>query len=920
MAFDTHPSILARRSLPRQDTCCDIDSPYGWSLVPYPVHFLSSSDEQEDHKQEAVAYQLLLGRLDSFATFGLTEGAYVRVVKTDWIGEQQYSYCVLKISRKHALVATWVGFLDIGEKDRRMLLKELKDTVLCGLLDPHDLSEEDGGTPDLISTAANSDPSSAQLQRSSASRNSDRNGSEGDISDSETEDAENSMPHTWHGMHQDDQQRWLRMCDTSLETQKSQGDSIASNASNMSNGGGSGSSDEDDTAQGNDAFADDDSTSILSDLFIEPRQCDSTAKPFCDSLRAHSESPSNTRRSSCSPKDSFINASELHGRTSTPTRPRPVRVFEGDDGDLQDIILTLEPDGKLPCVSALETPDRQTPLSELHEPTSVVLQNNLVALLPGAPFSDQVEPHVNSYGSLARHLWQLQTQYDYDDEKIAIEVDSAVIARGLAHQRLNDGFVQVLSSDGGTTFAKEFQLNILPTPDAEASEQSELNNVKPLGCAISEPGITGTCLIHYTVSAADTTGNVLSQVWVEPQSGQVVDDLAHFNGLTFEELSRYIFHKDKQFVSAVSTFQYLETLAIQQLDSEFDLHGLPKLSPVLDMRAAMMPNAPPLRFEKGTSITDMEFQLDLTSITEFAHSVELRFPGFSDELAGHVVSIRTQGLPVTQQPQTSDKQAMTEEDLLQGVITYQSSSDFRQDLLVNMLRTGCGIEVTLDAKNSSFASKILGSEQTEGHSGYHCFVTTFEDHLMLTLVASPRIVLESARTSTSEDTDQTLKDYHGVVRVFECKKEDILRSTFNPNQQFQHDVVDFSNERLCGIVDNIPDFGTSKSLPRYVTILCSLYIKSFVASIYWCLQLGLAVTPEDMHNARDVCASSDEEVNLTELLKRLAVKTDQPVAPGIRVFFWNTVLLHVCIPAWRTCTALELSLGMHVLHVDMVGR
>ena len=850
---------LNQSSLSHYMQSCVISTILSASKASAPSHGAGVSDNLKDHTQEAVAFQLLLERLSSFASFGLTEGVYVRVVKTDWISTVQYSYCVMKISRKHALVATWIGFLDVPDKVRLDLLHDLKNNVLCGPL-THPPRHHPNSSSKGRESSGRSTP--RHIRGSTNSTTFDKNHSDDesiqrseDESESDTEDRYRA--HTWHGMHQDDQQRWLSMFEgTSTRVEDSD-------------------------------IVDDDA---VADVRAKRNESLSEASETNDAQDAAFDEPDKSdvlENSSGVTKSPLVAASaELHRVASTPSPAfeRDLSVGSSEIID-QDVTVALDHDGLIqtPVISVGSTehvlPDEHT------RPKSFVLQNNLVALLSGSPACDQVEAHVNSYGCLTGHVWHLKTAHDYNDEDVAIDIAGGVIVRGIKNLRLNDGFRQVLSLNGVTTFVKEFKMHIHPpapnttAPDLQDPLTSGKHAPEQQG---GETGMQaeGSCMIHYTVSASDDTDTVLSQMWVEPQCGHVVSDLTHFNGLSFDELSDRIFYRDQQFISAVCTFQYLEILSNLQLATELDIHGLPNLPPVLDLRSTSQPRIPPKTFTNGASTKDMRFQLDLVSIIEHTHSVEIRFPGFSDELASHMVAIRTNSLPITHVKE--DRSATyKEEDGFESTITYQSSSDFRQDLLVNMLRTACGVEVTLDAQSSANASKLFGSDDPKGHNNYHCFVTTFDDHIVLTLVASPRIVSESPPPPQTKDENECNKDYHGIVRVFECKKDDIRTSSSSREKKYQHDIIDFANERLCNMNERLPDISGSKSLPHYITVLCSLYVKCFVASIYWCLQLNLPVTKQDMHNARDVCASRDEEVNLTQLLKRLAVKTDRQIAPGL---------------------------------------
>ncbi|KAM7388831.1 hypothetical protein PAMP_024978 [Pampus punctatissimus] len=119
----------------------------------------------------------------------------------------------------------------------------------------------------------------------------------------------------------------------------------------------------------------------------------------------------------------------------------------------------------------------------------------------------------------------------------------------------------------------------------------------------------------------DTELNLVTECWVEPQSGTVMncmDQHRHFQGLKYQEIPQAIFPRDLTCMSTMMTFEYLSQLC-QNKDQVWSLPAVLK-----EVRAEAL--------SSEDSIHMVPFQFDLIQLLPKCQQVELFFLTFSTEM------------------------------------------------------------------------------------------------------------------------------------------------------------------------------------------------------------------------------------------------------------------------------------------------
>lgn len=520
---------------------------------------------------------------------------------------------------------------------------------------------------------------------------------------------------------------------------------------------------------------------------------------------------------------------------------------------------------------------RSTPIST-QEGSSIeklsacsLLQNNVAMLISRHAAEPQAveliaknvhpEGHIDSFGSRTSYTWQLATDHDTET---AVEVEGSIISAGIEHLRLRDGFKCVKKTSSTSVLLREFEVN----------------------CQRCADNACGTCVVIYSVSTSHSSRTVTTEIWVEPVYGVVrTDSVAKFKGCSTAELFSMIVVEDERFVSAACTYHTVASIGVS-LPAGVQCPPTPELGWPSHAGNPFFfdPDAVISSSVAGAVVAvDVPFNFDITSLLEYARtSIDVTLPGFSAPLTAETMDMSVKrpsestsdgGSPSSTQSSNSSREPQSH---------YVSTADFRQSLLVALLRQACDLEIPLTSAACATISKLIPAPSSVER--FHCFATNYNETIVLTIVTSPRVSRSQATFGGPNQSSNTGIDEHTVIRFFECQKIDVFDHTSANDRPIQSDHVDwnFSQNRLCNVVEAIPDTSPhSNSLNQHIEVLVELYIKSYVEAIFRCLQLRRSVMIQDVHNARDVCESVDEEIDLTELFQVLLHNT-RDVAPGLQ--------------------------------------
>uniref|UniRef100_A0A673A013 SZT2 subunit of KICSTOR complex n=1 Tax=Sphaeramia orbicularis TaxID=375764 RepID=A0A673A013_9TELE len=403
----------------------------------------------------------------------------------------------------------------------------------------------------------------------------------------------------------------------------------------------------------------------------------------------------------------------------------------------------------------------------------------------------------------------------------------------------------------------------------------------------------------------DTDLNLVTECWVEPQSGTVMncmDQHRHFQGLKYQEVPQAIFPRDLACMSTMMTFEYLSQLcqnkdqvcmlflcyvvsgealasdSIHMVPFQFDLiQLLPKCQQQLH-GSPCLPNELLLSLFHSSleqELSDREIPLVDSDHVTFMHHILER------ERDGHVAPF---SLPVIkdlvdEEPLLGERSCSTPQ--WRCYAKYISSQQILLTFLpatftdVLMLMAS-GLETepqsnistqeedTLTASNKSQADSLSGS--TSG-------LERSESGLSLTTKMRRNFHISFSRQVSQQSTSDS-SQLRCPVYVYNCSLEQLKEQLVHPSSSRQPRDIFFrslSQDRSSPSpwTDLLTQPHKHKDLANYCSLLQEHYHQSYVKGVYRSLQQSYNISSHDVLMAMDYCEESLQEIDVTSFLQTL---------------------------------------------------
>uniref|UniRef100_A0A3B5B4W1 SZT2 subunit of KICSTOR complex n=1 Tax=Stegastes partitus TaxID=144197 RepID=A0A3B5B4W1_9TELE len=379
----------------------------------------------------------------------------------------------------------------------------------------------------------------------------------------------------------------------------------------------------------------------------------------------------------------------------------------------------------------------------------------------------------------------------------------------------------------------------------------------------------------------DTELNLVTECWVEPQSGTVMncmDQHRHFQGLKYQEIPQAIFPRDLACMSTMMTFEYLSQLCqnkdqvcslpaglkdtIHMVPFQFDLiQLLPKCQQVelffltFSTGTEQIHSSPCLPNELLLSLfhsslehelSDREIPLAGSDHATFMHHILER------ERDGHVAPF---SLPVIK------GQCMSEVNVALIVNIKQHCYHIIQVRLVNLMTVS--IFQTSPDLGEKEGVQFSEPRKTDFHISFSRQVS---------------------QQSTSDGCQLKCPVY-----VYNCSMEHLKEQLVHPNSSRQPRDIFFrslSQDRSSPSpwTDLLAQPHKHKELANYCSLLQEHYHQSYVKGVYRSLQQSYSISSQDVLMAMDYCEESLQEIDVTSFLQTLCghirVFREHGKAPG----------------------------------------
>uniref|UniRef100_A0A7N8XHG3 SZT2 subunit of KICSTOR complex n=1 Tax=Mastacembelus armatus TaxID=205130 RepID=A0A7N8XHG3_9TELE len=338
----------------------------------------------------------------------------------------------------------------------------------------------------------------------------------------------------------------------------------------------------------------------------------------------------------------------------------------------------------------------------------------------------------------------------------------------------------------------------------------------------------------------DTELNLVTECWVEPQSGTVMncmDQHRYFRGLKYQEIPQAIFPKDLACMSTMMTFEHLSQLC----QNKDQVCSLP---------------AEPLAAEN--SIHMIPFQFDLIQLLPQCQQVELLFLTFSTGTYSF-----SNGDLVEEEPLLASRSCSTPQwrcyakyiSPQQIFLTFLPAS-FTDVLML----IASGLENEPRKFWTIYSSNFfLEVGEKEG-------VQFSEPHKTDLHISFSRQV---SQQSTSESSQLKCPVY-----VYNCSLEHLKEQLVHPNSSRQPRDIFFrslSQDRSSPSpwTELLAQPHRHKELANYCSLLQEHYYQSYVKGMYRSLQQSYSISSQDVLMAMDYCEESLQEIDVTSFLQTL---------------------------------------------------
>uniref|UniRef100_A0A3B3D587 SZT2 subunit of KICSTOR complex n=1 Tax=Oryzias melastigma TaxID=30732 RepID=A0A3B3D587_ORYME len=357
----------------------------------------------------------------------------------------------------------------------------------------------------------------------------------------------------------------------------------------------------------------------------------------------------------------------------------------------------------------------------------------------------------------------------------------------------------------------------------------------------------------------DTELNLVTECWVEPQSGTVVrctDQNRHFQGLQYQEIPQAIFPKDLACMSTMMTFEYLIQLcqnkewssssspslqvrypSSSQLlspESEEQLHGAPSLPNELLLGL--------LHSSLEHELSDREVPLGAVDHAAFMQHILSR--DFSNEDL------------VEEDPLLLQRSASSPQ--WRCYVKYISP----QQLLLTFLPASFPVPPDVSAVGGPrlvHGSPKFGQRQLG----------------LVQFLEPPKADLHIS--FSRQESQQSASDGNSLrcpVYVYNCSLEHLKEQLVHPHASRQPPDVFFrslSQDRssLSSWTDLLAPPHKHKELVSFCSLLQEHYHQSYVKGVYRSLQQACSVSSQDVLMAMDYCEESLQEIDITAFLQTL---------------------------------------------------
>ncbi|KAK9768108.1 hypothetical protein K7432_001511 [Basidiobolus ranarum] len=486
----------------------------------------------------------------------------------------------------------------------------------------------------------------------------------------------------------------------------------------------------------------------------------------------------------------------------------------------------------------------------------------------------------------------------------------------LCKKRISEDFLPISKEASSITFYKEIAL------PSKTSSSGALRR---------------TCAVQYVLSINNYNQEVSSELWIEPCEDENIADHS-------KAISQSIFHTDKCIIARLVTFDRIQSIDIRQTDLTASVVSEIKCStgdlyvPTFFDVASLLPLSPFLvtgfqvpfckRIYSNTSVLD-----NLFDCTSSPSNSEIHKPDKSwydnEYVGGNKVKSSPKGYSIlsfldTDQSSTEkhstkyrksafwQDERFVEKDFAKlshrerGLALFHyfvEKSIFEHvdgEIVCSNIEANKG-NLFFQHIIESLSSKLHHTDKEIYHlasdiSGYRCFVK-LQDSLSFMLIGVPSLhaLLKTMNKLAENGCDiDDYREYLPIVQL-ECIRPNTSNSflnigkynaTINPLDSEKNDLIPESIQGtdhiriFSGTPIDSPYLGLSDSALKFTRNLNSLYILSFIKSVYASLLQNDNSTPEKLDKAISLCNRSSIKIDITDYLN---VQTRQVQTDGVRL-------------------------------------
>uniref|UniRef100_A0A3P9LW10 SZT2 subunit of KICSTOR complex n=1 Tax=Oryzias latipes TaxID=8090 RepID=A0A3P9LW10_ORYLA len=376
----------------------------------------------------------------------------------------------------------------------------------------------------------------------------------------------------------------------------------------------------------------------------------------------------------------------------------------------------------------------------------------------------------------------------------------------------------------------------------------------------------------------DTELNLVTECWVEPQSGTVVrctDQNRHFQGLQYQEIPQAIFPKDLACMSTMMTFEYLIQLC-QNKEQVCSLPAAPQ-----DTHGTLASDG---------SVHTVPFQFDLIQLLPSCQQVELFFLTFAAGTVPIFIPVALHGTPTLPNElllgllHNSLEHELSDREVPLGAADHAA---FMQHIL-SRERDGHEAPFALPPFKGLVSSRTpdpLLLQRSTSSAQWRCYVKYLSPlQLLLTFLPAsfadvggekdgvqflepPKADLHiSFSRQESQQSGSDGSSLRCPIYVYNCSLEHLKEQLVHP-----HASRSLSQDRssLSSWTDLLALPHKNKELVTFCNLLQEHYHQSYVKGVYRSLQQSCSISSQDVLMAMDYCEESLQEIDITAFLQTL---------------------------------------------------